>query len=801
MSLKSLSEYTIYSRYAHYLPDKKRRETWDEITERVFAMHARRYATQLEESAEFKAEFEFAKEMVRKKRVLGSQRALQFGGRWIEDKNLRLFNCATTHINRPRAFQEVMYTLLCGTGMGFSVQKQHVKQLPNLIVRTYTKEDAARDGIKILRGEVLGDVTHQIADTIEGWADAVGALVSSYLEGGGCWPQYEGKRVVFDYSLIRPEGALIAGQFKAPGPKGLEQALEKMRTVLERRVASEDYKNDEFAGKLRPIDAYDLIMHSSDAVLSGGVRRSATISVFSIDDHEMAAAKTGNWFIDNPQRARSNNSAALHKGHVTKEQFHTLMEATKQYGEPGFIWLDNLDVIFNPCTEIAMIPRTPEGESGVQGCNLVEINGRYCDSETRFTECCRAAAFLGTIQAGYTNFGYLTAASKRIFDQEALLGCSITGIMDNPEVLLNKRIQQAGAKIILEHNARIAKIIGINPTARATCVKPAGSTSCVLETASGIHPHHAKRYLRRTQANRNEFALSHYRSINPAAVERSVWGASGTDEVISFACEVPKGAKLKNDISAVEFLSQIKLTQNNWVEYGTRPELCTDAKMRHNVSCTVIVRPDEWQPVEDYIFKHQLDFAGVSLLPASGDLDYPQAPFATVLTPEEIVREYGDGSILASGLVVDGLAAFDQNLWAACDVALGLGSPLPDLTEPVEPIKPKGSTIMMNKAFTAALADYAIQLNLYWQSLGEYRQLAAKKEWIRRVKSFADRYAAGDVRRVTYCLKHVSLWHTWLTLKRTHQPVDWSVVQEDSQEHVAADTLAAQACQGGACSI
>ncbi len=782
MSLKSLSDYTIYSRYAHYIPEKKRRETWSEITDRVFDMHARKYAKQLQESAEFRTDFEFAKDMVKKKRVLGSQRALQFGGKWIEDKNLRLFNCATTHANRPRAFQEMMYTLLCGTGMGFSVQKQHVKMLP----------DIAKPSKEVM--------TFTIPDTIEGWADSVGVMVRSYMTAAEEFAPYSGKTVQFDYSLIRPEGALIAGQFKAPGHKGLAAALEKMRAVIDRRITSSTFLTDEFANKLRPIDAYDLIMHSSDAVLSGGVRRSATISIFSIDDADMIAAKTGNWYMENPQRARSNNSVALLKGHTSQIQFDALMESTRQFGEPGFIWLDNLDIVYNPCAEIGMIPAI-DGKSGVQTCNLTETNGRYCDTEERFMQCCRAAGIIGTMQAGYTDFGYLTDVSKRICDKEALLGCSITGVMDNPEILLNKRIQEAGAKLILEVNARIAAILGINKTARATCVKPAGSTSCVLETASGIHPHHAKRYLRRTQGNHNEFPLQLVKKTNPEAVETSVWSSTGTDQVISFACEVPKGAKLKNDISAVEFLSQIKLTQNHWVECGTRPELCTDSRMRHNVSCTVIVRPDEWEAVGRYIFKHQADFSGISLLSSSGDLDYPQAPFATVLTPEELVREYGDGSILASGLVVDGLHVFEGNLWAACDQALGTRAPLADLVEPIEPTKPQRKAFKSDKAFSGALVDYTLQLNLFYQEMGAWRDVEGKKDWVRRVKQFADRYFESDLRRSTYCLKHVSLWHTWLTIKRTHKDIDWSSVVEDTQDYVAADTLASAACVGGACQV
>lgn len=870
MSLKSLSDYTVYSRYAHYLPAKTRRETWDEITERVFAMHARRYAKQLAESEEFRADFEFAKDMVRQKRVLGSQRALQFGGKWIEAHHARLYNCAFSYLDRPRFFQEIDYVLLCGAGGGFSVQKHHVAKLPAL---------------RPVGGE---PVIHQVADSIEGWSDAVGAVINSYFKGG-MWPQYEGRRVQFDYSLVRPEGSLVAGQFKAPGPKGLERSIEKIRALIERRIASPTFTTDEFAGKLRPIDAYDIVMHISDSVLSGGIRRSATICLFSYDDAEMMAAKTGNWMTEHPQRARSNNSVLLLRGQTTWEQFRAIIESTKEHGEPGFyfasstehganpcvrgdtlvrtregerridglvgheveiwngyewstvtpcvtgenqpmltitlsdgrsltctrahqwvnrwhrvradqlivgepIWqpgdapqptvasiveagtdalvycftepLRNLatfnGIVTGQCVEIGLFPMTRDGRSGFQFCNLTSMSGKYCETKERFLDCCRAAAIIGTMQAGYTQFSYLSPETREITEREALLGISITGIMDNPEVLLSPAIQRHGARVCKETNARVAKLLGINAAARITCTKPEGSTSCVLQTASGIHPHHARRYLRRVQANSMEFPLQHYKAVNPEAVEASVWSANHTDDVISFACEVPKGAILKNDLDAVALLSKVKSSQVNWVLEGENPELAASPGLHHNISNTISVRPDEWDKVARYIYDNREHFTGISLLSSTGDLDYPQAPFTMVLTPEEIVREYGDGSILASGLVVDGLYAFDGDLWKACKCALD--------QLPPDQLDPNGVPV-------------------------------SQRDWVRRANQFATRYFEGDLQRATYCLKHVSLWHTWLTIRRTHKPIDWSEVREETETHVAADTLAAQACAGGACEV
>ena len=442
-------------------------------------------------------------------------------------------------------------------------------------------------------------------------------------------------------------------------------------------------------------------------------------------------------------------------------------------------------IVVHNCVEIGMIPLTEDGRSGFQGCNLTEINGKYCSSEDNFFKACEASAIIGTLQAGYTDFKYLSKESKEIFDREALLGCSITGWMDNPEILFNPEIQKQGAKKILEINEKIASLIGINPCARATCVKPAGSTSCVLGTASGIHPHHAKRYIRRVQANKTEFCLQETIKQNPLAVEESVWSANKTDMVISFLCEVPQGAITKNQLKAVELLEKVKLTQQNWVEFGTREERCVNPSLRHNVSNTITVKPDEWEDVEKFIFDNQKWFAGISLLPSSGDLDYAQAPFSTVLTPSELVKEYGDASVFASGLIVDGLSAFDCNLWKACDTVLGYGE---DLSQGPE------SAIYPSSRNYKDLAEYFVKKE-------EYEKWVNKCDWVRRVKQFSERYFDKDIKRATYCLKHVSLWKTWCDLKREYKEIDWTEIVEEHETHVNADSLGAQACAGGSCEI
>ena len=1088
MSVKALQDYTFVSKYARYNSDLRRRETWEEAVKRVEDMHIRKYPI-------IEKEIRWAFDRVREKRVLGSQRALQFGGKPIEKNNLRIYNCTGSYCDRIRFFQECFFLLLCGSGTGFSVQKHHIAKLPD-----FSK----------LRFKTCPEQTFVIPDSIEGWADALGVLMSSYF-GGGDFPEYEGKEIIFDYSEIRPEGSpLNSCSGKAPGPKPLEKALERIRGLLNQCIQKKQLR-------LRPIDAYDITMHASDAVLSGGIRRSASIVLFSADDDDMAMAKTGNWFVDNPQRARSNNSALLLKDKTKKEEFDRLMQFVKQFGEPGFLWSDSTECVVNPCvvgetliatkdgiqlvkdlinqpfealvdgklhqspkgfwetgvkeviemtfksgrtititpnhkimtvngwkeaidielndevvvhnhrnhdynldsnspsyakgyclgnflsdgntassnnpilshsqlkwwgkdkelyrkdaldlleqagwrrkrhqlnsnafTPYSMLSSTklfefakeldcyndtekklsrkattgnwsylsgliagyfdgdgtvlvnhvkgsslrissvqienlrnlqiilnafginskiyqdrrPEGdydlpngkgglqtytcqathelcvscdnierfatlikirnkdkikkieeiiggrkripnrthfvdqvvskkskgqevvydcsvdeihafdansiyvhncveiqfyaydldtgESGWQACNLCEINGRKCKTRKDFYIACKAAAIIGTCQAGYTNTGYLGKTSQKIFEREALLGVSITGIMDHPEILLNPSLQRKMARLVLKVNEDIAKKIRINPTARATCVKPAGTTSCILGTASGIHPHHAKKYIRRVQGNYLEPPLQHFKKQNSIAVEKSVWSANKTDEVVSFCIEVPKGAKTKNDIGAIELLKCVKSMQKNWVQHGTNRDRCTQPWLVHNISNTITVKEDEWDAVADFIYENRQYFAGVSLLPITGDKDYPQAPFTAVYTPREIVRMHGDGSVMASGLVVDGLHAFNNNLWAACDCSLGRGEPIENLND-------------------------------------------NQKDWVRRAHQFATRYFGEDVRKMTYCLKDVANWKYWCDLNREYKDIDYTeMIEEEDNTKLSQEA----ACAGGQC--
>ncbi len=742
MSIRNLQDYIFTSKYSRYLPREQRRETYEEAVDRVVGMHREHFRGRGVAVEDLLA---VVREAMLKKLILGSQRALQFGGEPILRKHARMYNCTTSYCDRPRFFQEALWLLLCGCGVGFSVQWQHIARLP---------------GLAHPRGE---EAVYRPDDSIEGWADCLGVLVSAYFTANQPFPEYAGRQVSFDFSLIRPKGESISsGAGKAPGPEPLRRSLELIRGVLDKVAAG--------SGRMRPVDAYDLLMHASDAVLSGGVRRSATICLFSPDDTEMATAKTGNWFSENPQRARSNNSAVLLRHETSREQFEGLIRSVREYGEPGFVWADDREVTFNPCGEIGLYPQI-DGVSGWAFCNLTEINMGAVAGEADFAAAARAAAILGTLQADYCDFAYLGEVSTRIARREALLGVSMTGMMECPEISFDAALQRRMAAVVLEANAAVAARLGLPPAARTTCVKPSGTSSCLLGVSSGIHPHHARRYFRRAQANVDEPLAAYFQKHNPQAVERSVWNPNGTDVVITFCVEATEAARTKRDLSAVDLLEYVRLTKANWIDAGRRPEACAKPWLSHNVSNTITVGDDEWDAVSRYIYDNRQFFAGVSLLPDGGDLDYPQAPFAEVWTAAEIVGHYGVGAIMSSGLIVDGLHAFDDNLWLACDAALGrvdsLGFP------GIEKLPAR-----VSEAVRGVLEDRA--------------------DWVRRANKFAANYFDGDVLRMTRCLKRVHNCKLWEDLQRECRRVDYRAMTEEEDNTLLTETVA---CGGGACEI
>jgi len=1064
-----LPEYTRIARYAQYNHKMKRRETWEEQVDRVFKMHKVKFAHLLD-NKDFMDAFNFAKKMMIGKRILGSQRALQFGGPAILNKNTRIFNCASTYTDRVRVFQEIMFTLLCGVGMGFSVQKHHIAKLP---------------GIRKPTGEKK---IYEIPDSIEGWADSIGVLMSSYFSRDQTFPEFNNTEVIFDPKLIRPKGASISHMGgSAPGPDGLMNALGKIRDLLNKCC-------DSGKTSLRPIDAYDIILHSSDAVLSGGIRRciakgllvttsvgsykpielivkgdyvstnngwkkvtntftqglqktikishsngdfictpnhrlavlkdksfewkeagklkngdylifaepdivengvnklpcytnsdiiipdldeemawllgniqgdkrvtltsslisipirednylliqkqllrfgvsidiamtenrikidnkqlceyfssflnqigtvhhvpqcvlngtrnikfayiqgifdiigfvlvsiypeeakeiqnllyslgivsnflqflpssyhlniqlsyyrekfskgcsiglykfytgdyenkyapirvvkteeyiltetfdievednhnflcegilvhnSATISLFSLDDEEMIKAKTGDWYITNPQRARANNSAILIRNSTDKEKFMSLMDSVKQFGEPGFIFADSTETLFNPCVEVGMYGYDDKGNSGIQQCNLSEINMAIVENENDFYESCQAASILGTFQAAYTDMGYLGKVTQYIVEREALLGVSMTGMMDTPDIAFDPRILAKGANIVKEVNKRIAKLIGINQSARTTAVKPAGSTSCILGTSSGIHPCHSERYFRRVQSNKTEKPLEFFRQHNERAVSHSVWSSNNTDDVVTFLCKSKKGALTKKDVSSIDLLKKVKLVQEHWVTNGRNIDLCVQPWLNHNVSNTVTVGKNDWMAVAEYIYENRQYFAGISLLGETGDMDYDQAPFQTVYDQDEIVKMFGAGAIFASGLIVHALEAFNNNLYAACSSLLGYGEKVEMPVFDVDDTK---------TSFVDADKTYK------------------KIRWIYQAKKFAKRHFGDDLLKMTYCLKHVNSWKEWADLKRQYKHVPWEEFKEEKDNTKPTEIVA---CSGNSCEV
>lgn len=728
-----LSDSKFYMGYSRWVESEERYETWGESVHRVMQMHRHKYSEVM--SDRLSSLIQEAEDAYAQKKVLGAQRALQFGGEQLLSKNARMYNCSVSHCDRPAFFNEAMYLLLCGCGVGFSVQRHHINQLPTIHKRSKKK-------VKV----------YTVPDSIEGWADSFAVLLSSYFTERGVFPEYKGVQIHFDFSKIRPKGAFISGGFKAPGPDGLRNALVKCEELLEKMLGDHDEVS------LDSITAYDFVMHMSDAVLSGGVRRSATICLFDKDDNAMLTAKTGNWFVDNPQRGRSNNSAMLKRDELTREEWASIMKSVKDYGEPGFIFTDNLEFAYNPCVEIGMLPKTSDGRSGFQFCNLTETNGGKIKSKEDLISAVRAAAILGTLQAGYTDFGYLSKETKEITEKEALIGVSITGWMNSPDILFNEENMREAAETVKEVNKEVAELIGINQAARTTCAKPSGNASVILGTASGIHGEHSPRYFRNVQMNKQDEVTKILQETNPKMTEESVWSPNGSDLVVSFPIESDPDSIFKSQLMGIEQLEYVKKAQQVWVEYGTNVELCVDRNLRHNISNTITV--DDWVRVEEYLYENREWFAGVSLLSSFGDKAYAQAPFTEVFTAEQLLEKHGVASMFASGLIVDGLHAFNGNLWQACDTALGTG-------------------LRLSK-------DHSEDL--------------LKRDWVRRAVKFSENYFNGDLVAMTFCLKDCYNLHKWESIMSNLKTVDFAS-ELSQQKYTDVDSLAGAACAGGVCEI
>ena len=570
LSRDILSDITVHMKYARYLHNKKRRETWAEMVDRNKRMHIKKYPALWDE-------IDNAYALVEAKKILPSMRSIQFGGKPIEVAPNRIYNCAFLPIDDWRAFSETMFLLLGGTGVGYSVQAHHVEKLPEI-----QKPNTARTRRFLVN------------DSIEGWADAVKALIRSYFKGGS--------RLRFDFSDIRPKGsALVTSGGKAPGPQPLKECLVKLEGLL-----SEKQNGD----KLRPIEVHDMICHVADAVLAGGIRRAALISLFSADDDEMIAAKAGNWWEKNPQRGRANNSAVLLRHRVTKEFFMNLWERVKASGsgEPGFYFSNDKDWGSNPCCEIAL--------RSYQFCNLTEVNVSDVDTQEELEERVRAAAFIGTLQAGYTDFHYLRDVWQRTTEKDALIGVSMTGIASGKVLDLD---MTAAAGVVKEENKRVADILGIKSAARCTTVKPAGTTSLTLGTSSGIHAWHSEYYIRRIRVGKNEAIYQHLVKHNPELVEDEYFRPHDT-AVISVPQKSPEGAILRTE-SALQLLKRVAKVSTEWVKPGH-----IKGQNTHNVSATISLHDAEWNDVGEWMWENRDLYNGLSVLPQDGG-SYVQAPF------------------------------------------------------------------------------------------------------------------------------------------------------------------------------
>lgn len=1099
MNSQCLSDYTAVSKYAIYLKDKKRRETWEESVQRCADMMVRKYPSLEKEINQVYAS-------VKRKEVLGSMRAMQFGGIPIERHNARAFNCCASYCDRLRFFAEAFYLLLCGCGTGFSVQKHHITFLPNLSSKLSCQKE---------------NKIFVVPDSIEGWADCASVLLTSYHnEAVYGFEEYLNYNVDFDFSQIREKGAALShGCGKAPGPEPLKKAIEECRKILDRCVQSGQKK-------LRSIDAYDIMMHLSDSVLSGGIRRSASICLFSPDDELMLNAKVGNWFYENPQRGRSNNSVVLKRDETSFELFQKFFEMTKQWGEPGFVWVYDNDVMVNPCQpawasvltkkglstigdvnigdeiwskqgwtkiinkwstgvkkvyryrttsgvfygtenhkvisnlekieakdaesidclagpeqttfhnnqdvldglmigdgakygnhkyvglyignddsdyfdsevkylihhkaqnkqytvtttitpdELSPLPnrkipsrffankntiagflkglysangsivanrvtlktssselveqvqlmlsslgirsyyttnkpnlvqfkndeylckesydinistdkdifaktigfiqsykqnklqeiisntrknqgklsydirevslvseeevfditvdneshtywtggvnvsncaeisffcrllldrndrmlktyRGPllEGEagkvyaSGWAFCNLSTINikslkgATVAEKRRDFFRRCADAAFIGTLQAGFTEFPYLGPISEEIAREEALLGVSLNGIMNNPEVILDPWTQRKGARIVKAINKRYSKLIGIKPCARGTCVKPEGTTAGLLMCDSGCNDSHARKYIRHVQANAMDVPFQYFKSVNPDHCEPSSWSANGTDEIMKFLCEAPKGSIFKKDVSAIQKLEHIRMIQENWVTEGRNLKRCVKPYLNHNVSNTVVVKEDEWESVAKHVYRHRNSYCCVSMISNKGDKDYMNAPFTAVHNRKRQTDLYGRLQVAEAEWLISRLDEINGDyqpykvarLWLACDAVLGKRQAAPE-----------------SESIVKAWVYHTLNK---WG----WRKTAKTEDcWVEKVKKWADERFKGDLLKATYCLKDAFNWRLWCYLKDVGKEVDFSkAIEEENNIEMNREV----ACAGGACSL
>lgn len=782
--IQNLKDYIFISRYSKQNGNTK--ESYKEAVTRVMGMHREFLIDRIaqEHQEKFDHVFDQVYDAYYDQKILGAQRSLQFGGESLLKHHMRMYNCTASYVDRVDFFHELMYIGLCGAGAGYSIHPEHVNKLPRVIGPKST-----------------GDYVFKVPDSIEGWAEAVEKVTYAFFLGKTL-PQ-------FDYSGVRKKGAPITGGFKAPGPEPLKKCIEELIKIL----------SDATGRQIRPFEAHLISCTIADAVISGGVRRAALLCMFDpITDKETLHCKTGDLVQRYPQLYRSNNSAIILPD-TPYDIYKEVYDAGKVYGEPGFAFVESIYHVYNPCFEVGMLPTLVPGDptkSGWSVCNLTEINGGLIKDKHDFYQAAQRAAWLGTMQAAYTDFPYLGPITEGIIRRDALIGVGITGMANNPDVLFDPDNQQYAANIVKEANKEVASILGINPAARTTVVKPSGNSSQMLGVFSGIHAGHSKRYIRNVQGTMEEPAVQIYNEVNPLAVEPMAGKEEEGHVVLSFPIEYSNDVLVKEDITAKEFLYMVKSTQANWINEGTNLDHPSydipEAKgLTHNVSNTISRSVNEQDLIEEELWNNRRYFTGISFLNSeSGDLDYKQSPYIEVLDELELAETYGAAAILAGGLNVDGMNIFG-NLYDACDTAIYWNMHISEAhhkmyTQDLEITQDKVFDLIKNgleKTGDSLTFKYKksglvlTDVNSIIAILDEDKD--AKMDWVRRFKKFADRYLSGDIYKTAECLKRVSAFHKWNMLKMT-RPIAWETYEWETSE-IDAGSQMGTACSGGKCEV
>ena len=585
LSSQILSDITVYMKYARYLPELGRRETWEEVCERNLNMHIEKFGEWDDKGKCLNQDFineiiNVYDNFVVPLKVLPSMRSMQFAGKSIEISPNRIYNCAFMPVDSIECFQEAMFLLMGGTGVGYSVQRHHVRNLPEI-----RKPNSQRTR-KIV-----------IEDSIVGWADAIKILFQSYTGKLTQTPR-------FIYDDIRPKGALLkTSGGRAPGSQPLRKCIVIIEGMLQQMKDN---------SQLSPIQCHDIMCHIADAVLSGGIRRAALISLFSANDDEMINSKAGHFWEKNPQRQRANNSVVLLRHKIDKKFFGGVWKRIHMggTGEPGIYFSNDKDWGTNPCCEIALRP--------YQFCNLTEINASNIESQEDLNDRAKAAAFLGTLQASYTDFHYLRDIWQTTTEKDALLGVSMTGLASN--MVTSHGLDITGAVYLAKYeNIRVSTILGINSAARVTCIKPSGTASCVLGSSSGIHAWHHNYYIRRIRVNKTEPIYSYLNLNHPELVVEDVFNAEGA--ILEIPQRAPRGALIKANEDTFAFLERVKDATIRWVSPGHN-----EGQNSHNVSATVYIKNTEWDEVGEWMWLNRHFYNGLACFPFNNKA-YVQAPF------------------------------------------------------------------------------------------------------------------------------------------------------------------------------